>query len=381
MSRNNDIIVSRKASEEHRTCGLSLLAAQVRSDITIPKQPCIGGATADLREPAGITQAEFNRSILEASADCIKVLTLGGHVHSMNEYGRRLIEISDIEQVKGQLWIEFWSHDQRAAVQNAINAARSGGVGRYSGYRPTAKGTPKWWDVVVTPVRGPGGTLTHLLVVSRDVTSARDRAEAGDLLTLELGHRIKNIFALINGLITLAARPDPAVEPFATTLRARFMALSRALDYVVPSKVAPVTGCATTLQGLLRVLLDPYEGVGQSNRRFLIRGDDPAVGEKATTSLALSVHELATNAVKYGALASPEGHVTITCRCHLEGECEVTWTERGGPDVAGPPEQAGFGSKLLLRSVTGALSGQVRRQWDQEGLTLHLLLPLGPLSQ
>ncbi len=90
MSRISDIIVSRKTSEEHRTRGLSLLAAQVPADIAIPKRPCIGGATADLRESAGIIQAEFNRSILEASADRIKVLTLGGHVHSMNEYGRCL---------------------------------------------------------------------------------------------------------------------------------------------------------------------------------------------------------------------------------------------------------------------------------------------------
>src|SRR4028119_315103 len=107
-------------------------------------------------------------------------------------------------------------------------------------------------------MRDLDGTLMHLLAVSRDVTTARDRAEAGDLLALELGHRIKNIFALINGLITLAARPDPAVQPFAATLRARFTALSRALDYVLPAKVAPVAGRATTLQGLLHILLDPY---------------------------------------------------------------------------------------------------------------------------
>jgi two-component sensor histidine kinase len=95
----------------------------------------------------------------------------------------------------------------------------------------------------------------------------------------------------------------------------------------------------------------------------------------------LTIHELATNAVKYGALTNPKGDVTITCRCHREGECEVTWTERGGPVVAGQPGQDGFGSKLLMRSVTGALGGQVQRQWNQDGLTLHLLLPLALLSQ
>jgi PAS domain S-box-containing protein len=238
----------------------------------------ISGESLESQGAGSVTQAEFNRSILEASADCIKVLTLDGRVLSMNEHGRGLMEIDKVEQLKGTLWIEFWSHDQRPAVQRAINAALSGDVGRYSGYRPTAKGRPKWWDVVVTPMRDARGTLTHLLVVSRDVTTARDYAEAGDLLALELGHRIKNIFALVNGLITLAARPNPAVQPFAATLRERFTALSRALDYVVPSKLAPAQRSATTLQGLLGALLGPYEDAAHHKRRFVIRGDNPAVG-------------------------------------------------------------------------------------------------------
>ena len=96
--------------------------------------------------------------------------------------------------------------------------------------------------------------------------------------------------------------------------------------------------------------------------------------------MALSVHELATNAVKYGALSSPGGHVTITCRSNADGECELSWTERGGPEVLAKPERTGFGSKLILRSVTGALEGKVTKRWDRKGLTLCLLLPLTPLS-
>ena len=165
--------------------------------------------------PGGVSDADFNRSILEASVDCIKVLSFNGLVHSMNEKGRCLMEIDDLDQIKDQAWIEFWSHDQRPAVQQAMDAARSGGVGRFDGYRPTLKGTPQWWDVVVSPMRGSSaGTPTHLVAVSRDVTTARHQAEAGDLLNLELSHRNKNLFALVNGLITLAARRDQAVQPF-----------------------------------------------------------------------------------------------------------------------------------------------------------------------
>ena len=74
----------------------------------------------------------------------------------MNEKGRCLMEIDDLDQIKDQPWIEFWSHDQRPAVQQAMDAARSGGVGRFDGYRPTLNGTPQWWDVVVEPDAGRG---------------------------------------------------------------------------------------------------------------------------------------------------------------------------------------------------------------------------------
>jgi two-component sensor histidine kinase len=131
----------------------------------------------------------------------------------------------------------------------------------------------------------------------------------------------------------------------------------------------------------LRALLSPYESEGDQQRRFVILGDDPPIGPHATTSVALSIHELATNTVKYGALSSPAGRVTITTRINAEGECDLGWTERGGPTVLGHPDRTGFGSKLLLRSITGALSGRVTRKWDREGLTLLLTLPLMPLSQ
>jgi two-component sensor histidine kinase len=88
----------------------------------------------------------------------------------------------------------------------------------------------------------------------------------------------------------------------------------------------------------------------------VILGDDPPIGSNATTSLALSVHELATNAVKYGSLFSPEGRVTITCR-RVDDVCELTWVERGGPVVGAKPEWTGFGSKLLMRSITGRSAG------------------------
>jgi two-component sensor histidine kinase len=368
------------ASEQRRRELHLLLAQALAEQRSLDPHVARSDETVRSSETHSIPNAGLGR-IREASADCIKILSFDGLVNFDSEYGRRRMEIDDFDQVKGQPWVEFWSADQRSDLQHAIDAARSGGVGQFVGHRTTAQGTRKWWDVIVSPIRNTSGTPTHLLAISRDVTTARLHSESRDLLNRELGHRMKNLFALVNGLITLTARTDPVVQPFADTLRERFLALSRALDYVLPAPVPNAPRPAGTLQRLLQVLLAPYENLAQHHRRFVIVGDDPLVGSTATISLALSVHELATNAIKHGALSGAEGRVSITCRCNADGECELAWTERGGPVVAAPPERTGFGSKLLLRSITGTLGGQVTKQWDREGLTLRLVLPLTSLTQ
>jgi PAS domain S-box-containing protein len=328
----------------------------------------------------GVFGAEIGAGILEASVDCIKVLDLDGTLHSMNERGRLVMEIDDFGGMIGLPWVDLWSPEQRPAVEEALAAARAGSTGRFAGYRPTAKGTPKWWDVVVSPVRDAAGTPTHLVAISRDMTADRHRVEAGDLLNLELAHRVRNLFALVNGIITMSARTDPAAQPFAATLRDRFTSLSRALEYVIPSSKRAEPAPEHTLRGLLRTLLSPYEVGERDGPRFVIEGDDAPVGSHATTSLALSVHELATNAVKYGALINPGGQVTVTIRRTSKGNCELAWIERGGPALDEPPTRAGFGSQVLHRSITGPLGGTIARRWRHDGLDLRLNLPLANLA-
>jgi PAS domain S-box-containing protein len=328
----------------------------------------------------GVFGADLGGGILEASVDCIKVLGLDGTLHSMNEKGHLVMEIDDFGDMVGLPWVNLWSTEQRPAVEEALAAARGGRTGHFAGYRPTAKGTPKWWDVVVSPVRDAAGTPTHLVAISRDMTTDRHQVEAGDLLNLELGHRVRNLFALVNGMITMSARADPAVQPFAATLRERFTSLGRALDYIIPVRKAAGPSPNHTLKGLLSALLSPYATVRLDKPRFVIAGDDVPVGSYATTSLALSIHELATNSVKYGALINAGGQVTITIRRTPEGDCELAWVERGGPALDEPPTRIGFGSQVLRRSITGPLGGTITRHWRRDGLDLRLLLPVATLA-
>jgi PAS domain S-box-containing protein len=116
------------------------------------------------------SQAEFTNRILAASSDCIKVLDLDAKLQFMSAGGQVVMEVDDFDQIKGQSWPGFWSGPERAAAEAAVEAAKAGQEGRFQGFTPTAKGTPRWCDVVVTPINGADGTPERLLSVSRDIT-------------------------------------------------------------------------------------------------------------------------------------------------------------------------------------------------------------------
>ncbi|MCA9166463.1 MAG: PAS domain S-box protein [Planctomycetales bacterium] len=112
----------------------------------------------------------FVRSVLESSADCVKVLSLDGNLVSMNHPGQCAMEIDDFSTVCGVEWLQFWPEQSRPIVEQALQKARQGEVGRFQCACPTAKDTEKWWDVVVTPVAGPDGEPAQLCSISRDIT-------------------------------------------------------------------------------------------------------------------------------------------------------------------------------------------------------------------
>ncbi|AFY92351.1 PAS domain S-box protein [Chamaesiphon minutus] len=116
---------------------------------------------------------ELTRRILESNRDCIKVLDLAGRLIYMNDYGQSLMEIDDFNTVARSQWLEFWQGSERELAQTAFSKALAGGVDRFDGYCATAKGTPKWWEVIVTPILAADGQVSQILSVSRDITERK----------------------------------------------------------------------------------------------------------------------------------------------------------------------------------------------------------------
>lgn len=126
---------------------------------------------------------------------------------------------------------------------------------------------------------------------------------------------------------------------------------------------------ASSVHGILREMLRPYPALDEG--RVTIGGDDVPIDDRGATPFALAFHELATNAAKYGALSTPHGTVTITCR-RDGNNLTIDWCERGGPAIDRVPERSGFGTKLVNMSIIQQLNGSISRSWDREGLHVEL---------
>ncbi|MEH6663956.1 MAG: HWE histidine kinase domain-containing protein [Brevundimonas sp.] len=202
-----------------------------------------------------------------------------------------------------------------------------------------------------------------------DVTGRKQAEEANELLAGEMSHRVKNLMTVAGALTAMTARSAETKEDMARDLTRRLAALDRAHDLV-----RPVPGLArdTALLGdLLSVLLSPYDDPGAFSGRIRVSAPRMRVGEGAATALALVIHELATNSVKYGALSSAQGLLDVSCSVQQD-EALIVWTERGGPPVTPPVAGSGFGGRLLARLVEQQLRGSIEYGWHAEGLTAVL---------
>ena len=193
----------------------------------------------------------------------------------------------------------------------------------------------------------------------------------------EMSHRLKNAFAVVNGIVGLSAGSCLTPEALAQKIRERLAALALAHDLTRPGLVGAETRSPppTTLHSVTRAIFAPYlEPSTSSERRLFIDGIDLQVAQNSMTSLALLLHEFATNAVKYGSLSVPHGSIEMGCQLE-DGNVLLTWEEKGGPSLNGPPDQQGFGSTLARQIVNGHFGGKLSYSWNKDGLIIRVAVP------
>ena len=186
-------------------------------------------------------------------------------------------------------------------------------------------------------------------------------SNAAQLAARETAHRLRNLMQVVAGLVDSLGRSTPDLATFKFALHARLVAMSRALN-----RVSGESSESTTIEALLQ------EQVMAEPARLTVQGPAMRIGSDDAFVLGLTFYELATNAVKYGALSSPEGSVAVTwSEDAATGEAQLWWRESGGPPVA-KPEGSGFGTRLIRRLLRSR-GGAVELRFKPEGFTCHLV--------
>lgn len=275
----------------------------------------------------------------------------------------------------GHGWLNLLHADDRDEVARVWRASVDTRAPYEIEYRLAYNsGGHRWVLARGLPMVDTTGHLQGWIGTCTDVHEQREAVDRLEILSRELNHRIKNIFAVIGGLISMTFRGQPeATRERAQSLQSRVLALGRAHDFVRTHAGSDLLQPPhTSLRAMLGALLAPYQSDDED--RIHILGDDTNIDDRSATPLALFFHELATNAAKYGALSVDPGQVEITVRdCH--DSIELEWAEVNGPPVV-PSSETGFGARLIEMSIVRQLNGSVTYDWESAGLRVTAKVPV-----
>lgn len=231
----------------------------------------------------------------------------------------------------------------------------------------------------MTAVRGADGEPSRFVAIQRDVSERQRSEEARGLLLEELDHRVKNLFAIASAMVSITARSSATIAEMRDALRGRLDALAAAHALVRPAIAGSGSaGSGADLATLAAQVVRPHLPA-EAKDAAALNGPEVALGATAATSFALILHELATNAVKYGAFSDPDGRLTITWRREAD-RLVLDWDETAPSAAAAAPAAQGFGSRLARSSATGSLGGGISYDWRPVGPLIRIEASIDRLS-
>jgi PAS domain S-box-containing protein len=301
-------------------------------------------------------------SIVESSDDAIISKDLDGVIATWNKGAERLFGYF-AEEVIGKPVAILIPEDRQDEETGILERLRRGErVEHFETIRRRKDGSLVNISLTVSPVADEFGKIVGASKIARDITEQKRREDQIDLLAREADHRTKNLLALAHATVHLA-QGDTQAE-LKTAIEGRLQALATAHGLLAQTRWA-----GADLRKIAEEELSPYRRSGEE--RAEIDGPNLLLGPDQAQAMAMAVHELVTNAVKYGALSAPAGRVRIAWSLRPGKRLVMRWTETGGPAVA-PPTKQGFGTRVMERMVCGQLNGEVDFDWRPEGVTCEI---------
>jgi PAS domain S-box-containing protein len=320
-------------------------------------------------------QREWLSTTLGSIGDGVIATDPNGSVLLLNKVAEQLTGWSAAEARGRPIWEVFRVIDEatRKSVDDpALKALREREVTRLESGALLITRDDKELPVEHSgaPIIGSDGSLAGAVLVFRDVTERRRTAQRQTMLVGELNHRVKNALAIVQSLVQASLRQattKPA-QIMAQTLAERLQALHRAHDLLLESQWS-----GASLKAMVERELDPYRREG--GPKIVIKGPDVLLPPQCTSILAMTLHELATNAVKYGALSQNIGQLGVSWKTARGNRLLLVWEERGVP-VAAPKRSTGFGMQLIDRGIRHNLGGETKVDFRPVGLYVEMNVPL-----
>jgi PAS domain S-box-containing protein len=304
-------------------------------------------------------------SIVESSDDAIISKDLNGVITSWNNGAERIFDYTAEEMVGKPVTILIPPDrlDEEPAILERIR--RGERVEHYETVRMRKRGSPVNISLTISPIKNVEGKIIGASKIARDITE-RKRSEAQiTILAREAEHRANNVLATVQATVHLTQADTP--EGLKQAIEGRIQALANVHRLFVKSRWQ-----GAELHSLVREELAAYSQGRET--RVQIDGPNVLLEPNAAQAIAVALHELATNAAKYGALSVPDGHIRVEWSDEQNGRLALRWTETGGPPVE-PPTRRGFGTRVMENMVRGQLKGELRLDWRAQGLACEIVLP------
>lgn len=277
-------------------------------------------------------------------------------------------------------WLEAVHPEDRAATKSAWQEARS--KGEYyieHRVRRQADGEYLWHQTRAKPLEGKSAASSDWVGTMTDIHDLRGLQSRQNVLLAELQHRTRNLLSVVQSIANQTMRSSASLEVFGTQFGSRLRALSR-----VQSLLARVEDQVIDLHALVTAELAAHSDADFISNKIKVGGPPVALGPVAAQALALALHELATNAVKYGALAQPTGRLEVTWKLTAtksNAEIVLEWRESGvSMPTVGPPKRKGYGSELIERALPYQLSAKTHLEFAPDGVRCAILVPVSTES-
>ena len=302
-------------------------------------------------------------SLVESSDDAIVSKDLDGIIATWNQGAERLFGYT-AEEIVGKpitILIPTERHDEEPEI---LARVRRGEHSHYDTVRRRKDGSLVEISLTVSPIRQSDGKIIGASKIARDITERKRADEKISLLAREAEHRARNVLATVQAAVHLSQADTP--DDLKTAIGGRIQALANVHTLFVQSQWK-----GAELHPLIMQEFSPYAQDGQA--RLHIDGENLLLDPDTGQTIAVNLHELATNAAKYGSLSVPDGRVNIEASRAADGTLLLRWTEIGGPSVK-QPERRGFGSRVMDAMVRNQ-SGEIRFDWRAEGLVCEMTIP------